>query len=879
MGEVYRAHDSRLGRDVAIKVLPSAFTSDPDRLRRFEREARVLASLNHPNIATLYGSEEHVLSTGSAQATVCALVMELVDGDALATRLAHGPMPAAEALEVARQIADALQAAHDKGIIHRDLKPANIAFTPAGTVKVLDFGLARVSTGEPADRDQSQAPTVIEDRTRTGLVIGTAAYMSPEQARGQTVDKRTDIWAFGCVLYEMLTGRPVFARKTVSDTIAAVLEKEPDWALLPRATAPGIRRLLQRCLTKDLRRRLRDIGDAYLELDDRDPTQSVPEESPNGRRVSAWSLAAVALAIVSTAGLVFSLLRAGPPVTEPSPVQFTIVPRAQERLIGTPLPSPDGSRVLLVLADGSGDSALWLRSLASPTVHRLAETEGAQNPFWSPDGRHVGFGAQGRLRKLDLSNGTVQTICNCITGALQGATWNTDGVIVFAPHNRAPLHRVAADGGTAEPVTSLDIKRNENSHRWPQFLPDGRRFLYTARSDLSENTGVFVGSIGAEERQWLFAAQSSATYVPSGDILFARDGALVARRFDANRLAVSGEPVIVTPDLAHNPTGAVAFFAPSADGKVLAYRHSTDQLNQLVSFDRTGARLGVIGTAGPFGGQLDLAPDGRRAAVVRVDTEDGNRDIWLIDLANGGLTRLTAHPGSDWFPVWSPDGAYLTFASDRNGASAVFRTAIDRIDAEELVLESGGPSSGRFPFDWSTDGRFLTIGEDLPNDEGDLAILPLFSDRSDRKARPLGRSRFLESGGMFSPDGRWVAYVSNESGRLEVYVMPIGGGVKYPVSTAGGRLPVWSRDGRELFFLSADNKLTVAEVRAGISFAVATPVTLFETCLTSVPEFYQRRYDITADGLRSLWLCPTGQESGSATVALGWTATLAAGIR
>jgi serine/threonine protein kinase len=877
MGEVYRARDTRLRRDVALKVLPAAFTADPDRLARFEREARVLAALNHPHIAAIYGVEPLDGST--------ALILELVEGETLAERIRHassrksGGLRLRDALAIARQMADALDAAHEKGIIHRDLKPANIKITPDGAVKILDFGLAKLAPDTRVGDGASAAPTMTEAGTREGLIVGTAAYMSPEQARGQPVDKRTDIWALGCVLYELLTGRAVFARETITDTLAAVLEREPDWSLLPHDAPAGVQRLLRRLLDKDSKRRLRDIGDAYLDLDDRDAAQPVVGEPPKRGRFSTWSPAGVALAVASAAVLGFSLLRPGPPTTEQSPVQFTIAPPAQERLIGTPVPSPNGKQILLLIAEASGGSALWLRSLVSPTLQRIGGTDGARNPFWSPDGRYVGFGADGRLKKLDVDAGAVQVICNCITGDLQGATWNANGVIVFAPHNRAPLHRVAAAGGTAAPVTSLDVARNENSHRWPHFLPDGNRFLYTARSDVSGNTGVYVGSIDSENRQWLFEAQSSATYVPPGYILFARDGALVAQRFDPDGLAVSDQPVVVVGDVAHNPSGAVAFFSLSANGEVLAYRHATDQSSQLVWFDRAGSRLDAVGSAGPFGGQLRLAPDGRRAALMRVDADDGNRDIWLIDLANGGLTRLTAHPASDWWPVWSPDSAHVMFASDRNGASAVFRTAVDRIGAEEPVLESGGPSGGRFPIDWSTDGRFLTVGEDRPDDQGDWMIVPLMGKRSERKLLPLGQSRFLESGGMFSPDGRWLAYVSNESGPLEVYVTPFGGGAKYPVSTTGGRLPIWSRDGRELFFLSADNRLMVAEVRTDDTFAVGAPVGLFETCLTAVPQWYQWRYDITRDGRRSLWLCPAGQESGLVTVTLHWTATLSGRAR
>ncbi|OFW24094.1 MAG: hypothetical protein A3H97_18355 [Acidobacteria bacterium RIFCSPLOWO2_02_FULL_65_29] len=888
MGEVYRARDTKLGRDVAIKILPRAFTSDPERLARFEREARMLASLNHPNIATIHGVEE---ADG-----IRGLVMELIEGETLAEKLASGSglravgreragpgaqseqpkaggLPVGEALTIARQIADALDAAHEKGIVHRDLKPANIKITPSGLVKVLDFGLAKLGAGTAGEAgmdgpDLSQSPTMTVAGTRDGVILGTAAYMSPEQARGKAVDKRTDIWAFGCVVYEMLTGRAAFARETVSDTIAAILEREPDWTALPAATPPSVTHLLRRCLDKDPHHRLRDIGDARVEMNDSasSPGEEVPRPS---NRIPIWS--ALAIGVVLGAMAVFMGMPSRPATAVEDPMRFTFAaPDQAPQIPGSPVPSPDGRQIAFVAEDVAGKRGLWIRSIDSPTPRQIGGTDGAENPFWSPDSRFVGFGApeERRLKKVDLSGGLVQNISS-ITDGFLGATWNQDGVVLFSPNNRVPLYRVSASGGPAEQVTSLDPARRENSHRWPHFLPDGRHFLFTARSDVKENTGIYVGALDSKDRTWLVEAQSDAVYADPGYLLFAREGTLLAQRFDAVALRLIGEPFALAGNVAQNSASAKASFSVSADGRVVAYRTDVDRPSQLGWFDRSGAKVGPTIVEGAFG-QLRLAPDGKRAAVVTTDTGTGNRDIWHVDVGSGALTRFTAHPANDWYPTWSPDGAQMAFASDRNGLSSVYRKAADGSGLEEMIPTDAGGNS--FPTDWSQGGRLLAVDVNRPPTSLDVWLVPT----DGRKPYALAQTEFQEQTASFSSDGRWIAYVSDESGANEIYVQTLGKAGKQRVSTSGGTQPRWRRDGRELFFIDAANRLMAVAVGAGDVFGGSPPIALFSACGTNTAP-YEYRYAVSADGTRSLWLCPTPRDAPSVVnVFVHWAAHLEA---
>ena len=861
MGEVYRARDSRLDRDVAIKILPVAFAQDPERLGRFEREAKTLAALNHPHIAHIYGFEQ--------SGDTSALVMELVDGEDLAQRIARGPLTAGDALPIAQQIAEALEAAHEQGIVHRDLKPSNVKVRPDGTVKVLDFGLAKALAREDSAADISHSPTITVNGTRAGVVLGTAAYMSPEQARGRAIDKRTDVWAFGCVLYEMLTGRAAFARDTVSDTIAAILEHEPEWSRLPPATPPRVHRVLRRCLQKDSRRRLRDIGDARLELEDETNAPAAPAVSGQSWTTLLAVIAAVIVTAVVTAAFVV-WLRGTPAAT--TPMTFTFSPPANEAFapVSAAVPSPDGRRIAFVTRQRSGAGAIWIRAIDATSPQRVAGTEGAAGtPFWSPDGRYLGFVAAGRLKRVDPAGGPALTICS-VQGYL-GAAWGRDNIIVLAPANRTSLHRVSAAGGTPEPITVLNSERRENSHRHPSFLPDGRRFLFTARSDVKENNVIYLASLDSTEIKPLIAAQSNAVYAPPGYLLFASDGSLMAQRFDAAAGAVAGDAFPVGTRVNHITPSSHALFAVSADGNVLTYQAGVTPGLRPTWLDRTG-KIGLpVGLESGFS-DVRIAPNGKLATLVRADPDSGNRDIWLINFATENLTRLTSNPANDWQVAWAPDSKQIAFATDRHGRSSVYRKSIDGGE-ETLLLQM--PDRGVFPKDWSADGRVLAMNVDSPSGRPQIWALPLGGEQ---KPFALRESGFRENEPTISPDGRWVAYESNESGATEVYIKPLMVAGKTRLSTGGGTMPRWRADGRELYYRVPNGDLMAITVAAGDMLETSPPVRLFTPCDDAAPAILPQGagtpYDVAPDG-RFIFLCASPDSApASITVSINWTAAL-----
>jgi Tol biopolymer transport system component len=827
MGEVYRATDGNLKRQVAIKVLPASVAGDADRLARFQREAEVLASLNHPNIAIIHGLEKSDGATG--------LVMELVEGPTLADRIAQGPIPIDEALPIAKQIAEALEAAHEQGIIHRDLKPANIKVRPDGTVKVLDFGLAKaMQPAAAASSSLSMSPTITTPAmTQAGIVLGTAAYMAPEQARGKIVDKRADIWAFGCVLYEMLTGRRAFDGEGVTEILGRVVTVEPDWSRLPAATPASIQRLLRRALKKDSRQRLGDIRDARVEIEEvgTEAERSAAAAPARGARL-AWiaPLAITASVIVALAIPTVRHLR------EPSPREMHL----QIVTPSTPAPfefalSPDG-RYIVFVASGDGPQRLWLRALDKVDEQPMAGTEGADLPFWSADSRSIGYVASGKLYRIDIAGGPPQFLANA-PGAVGPGAWNADGTILFGPTSTSPLLRIAASGGEATAVTRLDSPHQSN-HRSPQFLPDGRYFLFYAVGQ-EQASGIYLGSLDGGEPKRLMASSAPGQFLKPDLLVFLQQGALVARRLDIARGALTGDAVTLAVPV---PNRAIRDFSVSVAGQV-AYRPGGSGRRELTWFDRTGRAVGV---ADPDANNLDfpdLSPDGGRMAASR--TVRSNRDVWLMDVVRGGFTRLTFDAARDYPPVWSPDGMWIAFSSDRTGTFNLYLKSSSGAGTEKLLLETPNVKT---PQDWSKDGRFLLYYEVDPTTARNLWALEMTG--TERKPRVVVSTRYDTTMAQFSPDGRWLAYQTNESGRFEIVVQsfPEASG-KWQVSSNGGIAPRWRADGKELYFVAPDRKLmAVPVIPSGSTFEAGTPVMLFPTGIVTNSIIGKHQYAVSRDG-------------------------------
>ncbi len=853
MGEVYRAHDTKLNRDVAIKVLPEAFAHDHERLARFTREAQTLASLNHPNIAAIYGIEETPSTTGSG-ASVRALVMELVEGEDLSTHIARGPIPIAEALPIARQIAEALEAAHEHGVIHRDLKPGNIKVRADGTVKVLDFGLAKVFGGDRGETNSqiSHSPTMSHHATVAGLILGTAAYMSPEQAKGKAVDRRADIWAFGVVVYEMLTGKRAFEGEDVSETLASVLKDTLSMDALPGTTPPRLKRLIERCLDRDPKTRLRDIGEARIEIARIEAT--APEESfqtatagpaagpLRGRERTAWAVAGVSLGIAAIllAIAVWSPLRPrSAAISRSGAIRFTVGERLPIQL-GDPQGalawSRDGKRLLYTGAR-DGSRRLFLRSLSEGEPVLIPGTEGASAPFFSPDGQWAGFFAGGRLKTVSLSGGAPVTLADAPTP--RGATWGPDDAIYFSPATDTGLMRVPASGGAPQAVTTPDSGRGERSHRWPEMLPGGKAILLTiAYSDILsfDDARVAVLSLETGKLTELIKGGSYGRFVAPDHLLYCRAGAVLSVPLDPKRNAVTGPSATVLDGVVTYPlTGAAQFAVSEAGSLAFLPGGSTEAKRTLTWVDRQG-RATPAGPEPAAFQTLQISPDGRSVAL---DIDGANANIWIHEFGRGGMTRLTLEWSNNG-GVWTPDGTRIVFSSARGGRRNLFWQASDGSGKAEPLTSADRLQTGA---SWSPDGKLLLFTEQNPRGGRDLWVL----DRERGTPRAFLQTPFDEFAANFSPDGRFIAYVSDEAGQAEVYVQPFPGpGRKWRISTDGGSLPVWARSGRELFYRRGDAMMSV-EVTTAPSFAVKTPRALFKYTSSSA-------FDVSPDGQRFLMI-------------------------
>ncbi len=818
MGEVFRARDTRLGRDVALKVLPEEFVRDRERLSRFEREARMLAQLQHDNVAAVYGFEQ---DEGRP-----LLVMELVEGEDLAARLGRGALPPEEAGRLALQIARGLEAAHEKGIVHRDLKPANVRITPEGKVKILDFGLARALAGEPSapagGTELLNSPTLGQALTGAGVVLGTAAYMSPEQARGRPVDRRADIWAFGVILYEMLAGKRLFEGDTASDVLAAVLRHEPDWGQLP-AQAPLLAQLCRRCLERDPQLRLRDIGEARVALDGGGGSMlsspglaSGTALAPPPRRPRAAVLASVALPALLA--LAAGLWAGRGPLATPAPdgrlvrSEIALPPGVSPQLaLSAPGPlqvSPDGLHLAFAGRDSTGQTMLFVRPLDSLEARPLNGTRGAAYPFWSPDSRTLAFFSNGKLQRVDIDGGPVVTLCPAGNG--KGGSWAPDGTILFAPSHVSAIHRVPASGGEPEPVTTLAQGAGQRSHRFPIWLPGGKHFIYMVWKQGRQTGGsesyLHVAALdGSLDRELLLCRTN--TVFANGHLLYVVESNLMARPFSIAKLDFTGPAVPLERDVLTLEGAHWGVFSASADG-ILAYHRGEGRfgLDVLEWIDpRTGAaeRLGEPGFVQGFA----AGPRGDVVALGLADEKQGTFDIWLQDVARGLRTRFTFDPESEMRPVWSPDGRWLAYRADGVAVSAILRQPASGGGAPDTLISSRDVI---FPTDWSPDGRTLCYASIDTAGEYDLWLMSVEGDRSPHSHFV---TRFNEAGGAFSPDGRWLAYMSDENGSIEVFVAAVApGGGRWRVSSGTGMWPRWSPAGDRLFYITMEGVVMSTEV-------------------------------------------------------------------
>ena len=853
MGEVYRARDSRLDRDVAIKVLPASLASDPNLRQRLEREAKSVSRLSHPHICTLYDIGQ--------QAGTDFLVMELLDGETLEQRLLKGPLPPEQVMRYSAQIADALAKAHKLGIIHRDLKPGNIMLTKTGA-KLMDFGLAKSSDRAPLADALTEMTVENSKLTVEGAIVGTFQYMAPEQLEGREADARTDIFALGEVIYEMATGKPTFSGKSRASLIASILTNDPPPMSQHQPMAPvALERVVRKCLAKDPDERWQNASDLASELkwiaEGGSQTAAVAAPAaPAKRDRLGWLVASAGLLLLLTGGLLWwnFARRAEPPMYFHAAVPFAAS--------GVAI-SPDGKTVALTAYSSQlNDYALWTYEIGGQRTNLLDGTQGATNPFWSPDEKYIGFFSDGKLKKIEASGGKAQIICAAPNG--RGGSWNRDGVIVFSPDALHGIARVSAAGGSPVDITSIDAARHETSHRWPVFLPDGKHFLFMVANFAGnpEVNAIAVGSLDSAEKRIVVPATSNAAYVEPGYLLYLRDRTtLVAQPFSAKTFAVTGEPRALTDDVLFYSQVYRAVFDASRD-TLVTQTGKAASLSELSWFDRNGKAQGKL-SAPAWYYNVRFSPDGRKLAVDQTDPDGKNTDIYVHDLERDAVTRLTFDPSLDQSAVWSPDGRKIVFSSNRQDPFSIYTKNADGTGSEDLISNQGTLMLN--PWDWSHDGKYILFRKG-----SELGYLSL----ADGQARTLTPPNFALRGAQFSPDGRWFAYASSEGGNMQVYVstFPDANG-KWQISTGGGLEPRWRRDGKELFYISSDGKMMSVPIVGTTSFEAGTPVALFTThCRQPVSSQDVFCYDVTPDGQR--FLIVTNADQGPASplaVTLNWT--------
>lgn len=877
MGEVYAAQDTRLGRKVALKLLPAAFAQNTERLRRFEQEALAASALNHPNILTVYDIGTAPAELGGAP----FIVAELLEGEELRKQLKAGPLPVRKAIEYARQLAAGLTAAHDKGVVHRDLKPENLFITNDGLVKILDFGLAKL---RPQLSEQSGATKTAQAQiTNPGTVMGTVGYMSPEQVRGQEADHRADIFSFGLILYEMLAGRPAFEGESSAETMAAIAKEEPpELSESNPKISPQLERLVARCLEKQPARRFQTASDLGFALEafltpsgSRLKPESGPAEAatstpaPRRNRREHWWMAVAGLGLLLAAGFAWAYFtRPAAQLTQPLTLSLTLPEQAKYRHFAL---SPDGTRLAFTTAVGVS-TQLWTLALATGEARLLAGSEGARHPFWSPDSRFIGFFTADKLNKIEAAGGLPTTLCAVRLG--NGGSWNRAGVIIFGTVDGGELLRVSATGGVPTTVLFNNSKRQELVLRFPSFLPDGTHFLYSIASNNKEVRGIYLGSLTGNVRERLVGDYSNALYAPAvpgksetGYLLFGHEKGLVAQPFNARTFQLGGEPVTVAAQIATTLNSVYRNFSASENGVLVFDADPQRQQKQTLWVDRGGKTLNVLK-------QLDdiraarLAPDGRRFVASNYDLATNNFDLWLSDVTSGNTVRFTFDAANDSFPVWSPDASRIVWAANRERGLQLYEKAVQANEQEKPLLQS---AHNKTPTDWSLDGRFIIYHQSDDQTQFDLWALPL---RGEPKPFPLVQSAANESGGVLSPDGRWLAYHSDETGRYEVYVQNFpGSGGKQRVSTGGGVWPFWRGDGKELYYRALDDKLMVAPVRGQTLLAVSPPTALFEFRSGGLPD--QPFYAVDRAGQHFLLNTIVEAETQTPlTVLVNWAAVL-----